>query len=89
MHPSEALFQGRHQPISLPVCDHYAGSEKLMHKSVALQQRLGPIFDITLDAEDGAATGNEISHAQLIASVINSEENRFNRIGTRIHDSQV
>lgn len=86
MHPSEALFQGRHQPISLPVCDHYAGSEKLMHKSVALQQRLGPIFDITLDAEDGAATGNEISHAQLIASVINSEENRFNRIGTRIHD---
>lgn len=86
MLPSEALFQGRYQPISLPVCDHYAGSEKLMHKSVALQQKIGPIFDITLDAEDGAATGNEISHVQLIASVINSEENRFDRIGARIHD---
>ncbi|MEO8598967.1 MAG: aldolase/citrate lyase family protein [bacterium] len=86
MHPSEALFQSRYQPISLPVCDHYAGSEKLMHKSVALQQKLGPIFDITLDAEDGAETGNEISHAQLIASVINSEDNRFDRIGARIHN---
>lgn len=50
MHPSKALFQSRYQPISLPVCDHYAGSEKLMRKSVALQQKLGPIFDITLDA---------------------------------------
>ncbi|NMM28820.1 MAG: CoA ester lyase [Glaciimonas sp.] len=86
MHPAEALFQGMHQPVSLPVCDHYAGSEKLMRKSVALQQQLGPVFDITLDAEDGAATGNEASHAQLIASIINSEDNRFDRIGARIHD---
>ncbi|WP_025916412.1 CoA ester lyase [Herminiimonas sp. CN] len=86
MHPSEALFQGKHQPVSIPVCDHYAGSEKLMRKSVALQQQLGPVFDITLDAEDGAATGNEASHARLIASIINSADNRFDRIGARIHD---
>ena len=41
MHPSEVLFQGKHRPVTLPVCDHYAGSEKLMRKSLALQQELG------------------------------------------------
>ncbi|HYD59172.1 MAG TPA: CoA ester lyase [Noviherbaspirillum sp.] len=86
MHPSEVLFQGKHKPVSIPVCDHYAGSEKLMQKSIALQQELGPVFDITLDCEDGAAAGNEEEHAKLVASLIASEENRFNRIGARIHD---
>jgi hypothetical protein len=42
MHPSEVLFQGTRQPLLLPACDHYAGSEKLMRKSMALQQELGP-----------------------------------------------
>ena len=59
MHPSEVLFQGERQPLMLPACDHYAGSEKLMRKSMALQQELGPVFDITFDCEDGAAAGNE------------------------------
>jgi citrate lyase subunit beta / citryl-CoA lyase len=86
MHPSEVLFQGKHKPVSIPVCDHYAGSEKLMQKSIALQQELGPVFDITLDCEDGAAAGNEAEHAALVASVIASEDNSFNRIGVRIHD---
>lgn len=86
MHPTEVLFQGKHKPVSIPVCDHYAGSEKLMQKSIALQQELGPVFDITLDCEDGAAAGNEAEHARLVASVIASDDNRFNRIGVRIHD---
>lgn len=86
MHPSEVLFQGTHKPVSIPVCDHYAGSEKLMHKSIALQQELGPLFDITLDCEDGASTGNEEAHARLVASLIAGEDNRFERIGARIHD---
>ncbi|TFW00629.1 CoA ester lyase [Oxalobacteraceae bacterium OM1] len=86
MHPSEVLFQGAHAPVSIPVCDHYAGSEKLMRKSVALQQELGPIFDITLDCEDGASAGNEEAHARLIASLIDSPDNRFDRIGARVHD---
>lgn len=86
MHPSEVLFQGKHKPVSIPVCDHYAGSEKLMQKSIALQQELGPVFDITLDCEDGAAAGNEEEHAGLVASLIASEDNRFDRIGARIHD---
>jgi citrate lyase subunit beta / citryl-CoA lyase len=86
MHPSEVLFQGQRQPLLLPACDHYAGSEKLMRKSMALQQELGPIFDITFDCEDGASAGDERVHAELVAALINSDDNRFNRIGARLHD---
>jgi citrate lyase subunit beta / citryl-CoA lyase len=86
MHPSEALFQGKRQPVSIPVCDHYAGSEKLMRKSLVLQQELGPVFDITFDCEDGAGAGGEEAHARLIAALIGSDENRFERIGARVHD---
>jgi citrate lyase subunit beta/citryl-CoA lyase len=87
MHPSEVLFQGKRQPLLLPACDHYAGSEKLMRKSMALQQELGPLFDITFDCEDGAAAGAEKEHAQLVAALVGDEGNRFGRIGVRVHDS--
>ncbi len=86
MHPSDALFQGKRQPLLLPACDHYAGSDKLMRKSMALQEELGPVFDITFDCEDGAATGLETEHARLVGELINSAGNRFNRIGARLHD---
>jgi citrate lyase subunit beta/citryl-CoA lyase len=86
MHPSEVLFQGQRQPLLLPACDHYAGNEKLMRKSMALQQELGPLFDITFDCEDGASAGNERAHAELVAALVNSDDNRFNRIGVRLHD---
>ncbi|MEN3274564.1 MAG: citrate lyase subunit beta / citryl-CoA lyase [Massilia sp.] len=86
MHPSEVLFQGTRQPLLLPACDHYCGSEKLMRKSMALQQELGPVFDITFDCEDGAAAGNEAAHAQLVASLVNGDDNRYGRIGVRLHD---
>lgn len=86
MHPSEVLFQGTCPPVSIPVCDHYAGSEKLMRKSLALQHELGPVFDITFDCEDGAAHGNEEAHAHLLGSILASEDNRFGRIGARVHD---
>ncbi|WP_426102382.1 HpcH/HpaI aldolase/citrate lyase family protein [Massilia sp. TSP1-1-2] len=86
MHPSEVLFQGKRQPLLLPACDHYAGSEKLMLKSMALQQELGPLFDITFDCEDGATAGAEPEHAQLIVRLLNDEANKLNRIGVRVHD---
>jgi citrate lyase subunit beta / citryl-CoA lyase len=86
MHPSEVLFQGTRQPLLLPACDHYAGSEKLMRKSIALQQELGPLFDITFDCEDGASAGNEEAHARLVAELLLSAENKFGRIGARVHD---
>ncbi len=86
MHPSEVLFQGKRQPVSISACDHYAGSERLMRKSIALQQELGAVFDITLDCEDGASAGNEEQHARLVASLIAGDDNRFDRIGARVHD---
>ncbi|MQQ99081.1 HpcH/HpaI aldolase/citrate lyase family protein [Glaciimonas soli] len=86
MHPTEVLFLGKQAPVYLPVCDHYAGSEKLMRKSLALQRELGSIFDITFDCEDGASAGNEAAHAHLVGTVIASDDNRFGRIGARVHD---
>lgn len=73
-------------PATLPACDHYAGSEKLMRKSMLLQQQLGPVFDITFDCEDGAAAGSELAHASLVADLLCSEDNRYDRIGARVHD---
>ncbi len=70
----------------LPACDHYAGTDKLMRKSMQMQQELGPIFDITFDCEDGAASGNEAAHAKLVAELIAGSDNHFKRIGVRVHD---
>lgn len=84
--PAEVLFDGEVQPAVLPPCDHYAGSEKLMKKSLALQAQLGPVFDVTLDCEDGAQVGLETAHAELVASLIGGGDDRFGRVGVRIHD---
>ena len=59
-----------------------------MRKAMALQIEMGPVFDITFDCEDGAQVGQEIEHAKLIGKLINSDANRFNRIGVRVHDFQ-
>jgi len=85
-HPRTVLFAGEKPFPILPAVDHYAGSEKLMKKALLLQQELGPIFDITCDCEDGAHAGAEREHAEMAAGVIMSEDNRFNRVGARIHD---
>lgn len=88
MHPSEVLFQDHLLPVALPVCDHYAGSEKLMRNSMLLQREFANAsvaFDITFDCEDGAACGQETAQAKLIAELIDSEDNQFARIGARIH----
>lgn len=86
MLPSEVLFQGVRRPSNIPVCDHYAGVESRIRKSIELQCKLGPVFDVTLDCEDGAAAGNEAAQARMVADVIAGEHNRFNRLGARIHD---
>ena len=89
MHPSNVLFQDDLLPVALPVCDHYAGTEKLMRKSMVLQQEsmasTNALFDVTLDCEDGAAFGNEAAHASLIAELLDSDDNKFARIGARLH----
>lgn len=86
MHPAQALFEGEKPFPVLSACEHFAGSERLILKALALQQELGPLFDVSCDCEDGAASGNELAHAQLVAHLINSEHNHFNKVGVRIHD---
>ena len=82
------LYAGGRPFPALAACEHYAGNEKLIGKALALQQSLGPVFDITADCEDGAPAGREHEHAAMVAALINSGENRFNRLGARIHDAR-
>jgi citrate lyase subunit beta/citryl-CoA lyase len=85
MHPRDALFDpGEPAASALPVCDHYAGVEARMRKSLELQGEMGPVFDVTLDAEDGAPVGGELEHAALMAELVNSPLNRFGRVGARL-----
>ncbi|MBB5206307.1 citrate lyase subunit beta/citryl-CoA lyase [Inhella inkyongensis] len=85
IHPRDALFAGEAAPISLPVVDHYSGSEKLMRKSLALQAARGPVFDVTLDCEDGAQVGAEEAQVRLAAELLASPDNRYGRVGVRVH----
>ena len=85
VHPRLALFDADEAPApALPVCDHYCGVEARMRKSLELQAELGPVFDVTLDAEDGAPVGGEVEHALLIAALLGSAGNRFGRVGVRV-----
>jgi len=83
--PRDALFGADDAAPELPVCDHYCGTEPRMRKALALQAELGPVFDITLDCEDGAPIGAEAEHAALCAELALSADNRFGRIGARVH----
>ncbi|PKO57674.1 MAG: CoA ester lyase [Betaproteobacteria bacterium HGW-Betaproteobacteria-19] len=85
-HPRDILFAGEKPFPNLPAVDHYAGSEKMIGKAMALQHQLGPIFDITGDCEDGARAGAEAEHAEMVANLVTSKDNRFGRVGARIHD---
>ncbi|WKB55231.1 aldolase/citrate lyase family protein [Eleftheria terrae] len=84
------MFEAGEALPALPVCDHYAGVEPRMRKSLALQAELGErhgtaVFDATLDAEDGAPVGGEQEHAALIAELVDSPLNRYDRVGARVH----
>jgi citrate lyase subunit beta/citryl-CoA lyase len=85
VHPREALFDAGEMAASIPVCDHYAGVEARMRKSLELQAELGPVFDVTLDCEDGAPIGGEVEHAHMVAELVMSPLNRHGRVGARVH----
>lgn len=90
LHPADALFDAGETPPALPVCDHYAGVEPRMRKSLELQAQMGEtagtaLFDVTLDAEDGAPVGGEREHIALIAELISGPHNRWGRVGARVH----
>lgn len=91
IHPRQALFGAEPAAPALPVCDHYAGVEVRMRKSLALQAEMGEecghaVFDVTLDLEDGAPVGGEAEHLALVTELVNSTENAFGRVGVRVHD---
>ena len=56
-----------------------------MRKSLALQVEMGPVFDVTLDCEDGAPVGGEAAHVRLVTDLLMSSENHFGRVGARVH----
>ena len=85
VHPRVALFDAGDLPTPLPVCDHYSGVEARMRKSLAMQVELGPVFDVTLDCEDGAPIGGEAEHAQMVAELAMSAANVHGRVGARAH----
>ena len=86
VHPSNALFAGEKPFPVIPSCEHFAGSEKLIGKALELQDKLGPVFDITCDCEDGAPAGQEKAHAEMIVRVLTSDANKYKMAGARIHD---
>lgn len=91
VHPNQALFGGEKPFPVIPACEHFAGSEKLILKALSLQDpanpnAVGPVFDITCDCEDGAASGQEQAHAEMIVRVLNSDVNKYKMAGARIHD---
>ena len=85
-HPRDALFAGEKPFPVIPACEHFAGSEKLITKALELQMRMGRLFDVTCDCEDGAEAGKEKQHAEMIVEVLTSGRNAFAMAGARIHD---
>jgi citrate lyase subunit beta/citryl-CoA lyase len=86
VHPRDALFTGERPFPVIPACEHYAGNEKLIAKALELRDRLGPVFDVTCDCEDGAPAGREKQHAEMVVDVLLSDRNRHGMAGVRIHD---
>lgn len=91
IHPRQALFGADAARPHLPVCDHYAGVEARMRKSLALQADMADeagraVFDVTLDLEDGAPVGGEHEQALLVAELVSSAANACGRVGVRVHD---
>lgn len=85
-HPNQVLFEGERQFPIIPTCEHFAGTEERITKALELQERLNGIFDITMDCEDGAPTGAEREHAEMVVRMQNSAGNTRNMSGVRIHD---
>jgi citrate lyase subunit beta / citryl-CoA lyase len=84
-HPRDVLFADGMPVAALPACDHYCGTLPRMQKALALQAELGPVFDVTLDCEDGAPVGGEAAHARLCAELVMSSINVHGRVGVRVH----
>jgi citrate lyase subunit beta/citryl-CoA lyase len=85
-HPSLVLFEAEKAFPIIPSCEHFAGTEERITKAFELQEKMGGVFDITMDCEDGAPTGAEKAHAEMVVRMQNSPLNKFGMAGVRIHD---
>jgi len=85
-HPSEVLTAGEKSPPIIPAAEHFAGTEDRISKAFSLQEKMNAVFDITMDCEDGAPTGAEKEHAEMVVRMQNSDLNKYNQAGVRIHD---
>jgi citrate lyase subunit beta / citryl-CoA lyase len=83
--PPQSLLDYSAGPVPIRSCDHYAGKIDLLKKAFALQRKLGAIFDITCDLEDGAAVGQEREHLSDVVALLASSENHFRASGIRVH----
>jgi citrate lyase subunit beta/citryl-CoA lyase len=86
VHPSDALYEGEKPLPALAACEHFAGSEERILKAIALQEKMGPVFDVTCDCEDGARPGAEKEHAAMVARLVRGTGTRRGRVGVRLHD---
>ena len=85
-HPRDILFAGEKPLPIIPAAEHFAGTEDRITKAFQMQEHMGGVFDITMDCEDGAPTGAEKEHAEMVVRMQNSDLNKFNMAGVRIHD---
>jgi citrate lyase subunit beta/citryl-CoA lyase len=85
-HPNEVLFEGEKPFPIIPTCEHFAGTEERITKALETQNKLGGVFDITMDCEDGAPMGAEREHAEMVVRMQNSAGNQHRMSGVRIHD---
>ena len=88
-HPRQVLLGAQAGGVVLPVCDHYSGVGKRMHKSLQLQADMTAEFgicpfDVTLDCEDGAPVGGEAEHADLVAGLALAASAHA-RVAVRVH----
>jgi citrate lyase beta subunit len=74
IHPNDALFAGEKRYPIINACEHFAGSEKLITKAFEQQDKMGGVFDITMDCEDGAREGQEKQHAEMVVAMAKSED---------------
>lgn len=86
-YPADVLHESGATPPLIAACEHIAGRERFMQKALALQESSDFAFDVTLDLEDGAPTGEEAEHARMVADLLASAPTERNgRIGVRVHD---
>ena len=90
-HPNQVLFEGEKPFPIIPTCEHFAGTEERITKALELQNKMGGVFDITMDCEDGAPMGAEREHAEMVVRMQNSATNQHNMSEShpRLHERKL